>query len=61
MEELRKQIDILIARVENQKAQHMVYGLVHEMNQDEGQLQAFKLIKLLIDTNLQLTYKYKGE
>ena len=57
MDELRKQIDILIARVENQKSQHMVYGLVHEMNQDEGQLQAFKLIKLLIDTNLQLTCK----
>lgn len=57
MEELRKQIDILIAIVENQKAQHMIYGLVHEMNEDEGQLHAFKLIKFLIDTNLQLTYK----
>ena len=57
MEELRKQIDILIARVENQKVQHMIYGLVHETNQDEGQLQAFKLIRLLIDTNLQLTCK----
>ena len=57
MEELRKQIDILISRVENQKSQHMIYGLVHDMNQDEGQLQAFKLIKLLIDTNLQLTCK----
>lgn len=57
MEELRKQIDILIDRVEEQKSQHMVYGLVHEMNQDDGQLQAFKLIKLLIDTNLKLTYK----
>ena len=61
MEQLRKQIDILIDRVENQKVEHMVYGLVHEMNQDEGQLQAFKLIKLLIDTNLQLIYKYEGE
>lgn len=57
MEELRKQIDILIGRVEDQKTHHMIYGLVHEMNQDEGQLQAFKLIKLLIDTNLQITYK----
>ena len=57
MEQLRKQIDILIARVENQKAQHMINGLVHEMNQAEGQLQAFELIKLLIDTNLQLTFK----
>ena len=57
MEELRKQIEILIDRVENQKSHHMIYGLVHEMNQDEGQLQAFKLIKLLIDTNLQLTCK----
>ena len=57
MEELRNQIDILIDRVEDQKNQHMIYGLVHEMNQDEGQLQAFKLIKLLIDTNLKLTYK----
>lgn len=57
MEELRKQIDILIGRAEDQKIHHMIYGLVHEMNQDEGQLQAFKLIKLLIDTNLQITYK----
>lgn len=57
MEELRKQIDILINRVEEQKMQHMLYGLVHEMNEDEGQLQAFKLIKILIDTNLQISYK----
>ena len=57
MEELRKQIDIFIGRVEDQKTHHMIHGLVHEMNQDEGQLQAFKLIKLLIDTNLQITYK----
>jgi len=57
MEELKKQIDILINRVEEQKAQHMLYGFVHEMNEDEGQLQAFKLIKLLIDTNLQICYK----
>ena len=57
MQELRKQIEILINRVEHQKAQHMVNGLVHDMNKDEGQLQAFELIKLLIDTNLQLTFK----
>lgn len=57
MEELRKQIDILISRTEDQKMNHMMYGLVHDMNVDEGQLQAFKLIKILIDTNLQITYK----
>lgn len=57
MEQLRKQIQILIDRVEDQKIQHMINGLVHEINKDEGQLQAFELIKLLIDTNLQITYK----
>lgn len=56
MEELKKQIDILINRAEEQKQLHMLYGLVHEMNEDEGQLQAYKLIKLLINTNLKLIY-----
>lgn len=57
MEELRNQIDILINRVEEQKQTHMLLGLVHDMNVDEGQLQAFKFINLLIDTNLKVTYK----
>lgn len=57
MEELRKQIDILIDRTEQQKLEHMVSGLIHEMNVDEGELQAFKFIKLLIDTNLKICYK----
>lgn len=54
MEELKKQIDILIDKAEESKLKHLVYGLSSEVREDEGQIQAFKLIRLLINTNLKL-------
>lgn len=53
MEELKKQINILIEKAENTKALHMIHGLSSDVREDEGQIQAFKLIRLLIDTNLK--------
>lgn len=55
MEELKKQINILIEKTENTKALHMTHGLSSDVREDEGQIQAFKLIRLLIDTNLKLS------
>lgn len=54
MEELKKQIDILIDKAEEAKLRHMLYGLSSDVREDEGQIQAFKLIRLLINTNLSL-------
>lgn len=55
MEELKNQLNILIKKSEEQKAFHMVHGLTSEMREDDGQIQAFKLVRLLINTNLKLT------
>lgn len=55
MEELKKQIDILIDRAEYNKTTYMVRGQHSELKECDGQIQAYKLIKLLINTNLKLS------
>lgn len=57
MEELKKQIDILINKAEETKSLQMLHGLTSDMRESEGQIQAFKLIKLLINTNLSIAQK----
>lgn len=57
MKELEKQIDILIEETENKKLQHMMWGLTGDIREDEGAIQAFKLIKLLINTNVRIKRK----
>lgn len=53
MEDLKNQIDILIDKSEEAKLKHMLYGLSSDVREDEGQIQAFKLVRLLINTNLK--------
>lgn len=55
MEELKSQIDILIDKVEEKKALQMLHGLTSDMRESEGEIQAFKLIRLLIHTNLKIS------
>lgn len=55
MEELIKQIDILINKSEEKKLIQMLHGLTYDMRESEGEIQAFKLIRLLINTNLNLS------
>lgn len=57
MEELKKQLDILIDRAEEKRQLEMLRGLSSDMRESTGEINAFKLIKLLIDTNLSLTSK----
>ena len=57
MKELKKQIEKLITAIEEQKAKHMIYGLTGEMREDDGYIQALKMIKLLIDTNMEIKRK----
>lgn len=54
MEELKKQIQILIEKAEQQRIYAMLHSLNYENNYHEGSRDAFKLVKLLIDTNLSL-------
>lgn len=55
MDDLIRQLNILINKAEEQKAFHMLHGLTSEIREDEGQLQAFKLVRLLINTNLKFS------
>lgn len=57
MNELKKQINKLIAVTEEQKMKHMLYGLTGDMREDDGYIQALKLIRLLIDTNMEIKRK----
>lgn len=54
MEELRKQIDILISKAEEKRALQMIHGLSYDCRESDGEIQAYKLIRLLIDTNLKI-------
>lgn len=54
MDNLKKQLDILIDRIEEKKLRDMSRGLIGDIREDMGQLNAFKLIKLLIETNLSI-------
>lgn len=55
MDDLKKQIDILIYNAESRKAEHLIHFLDKEVYELTGQIDAFKLIKLLINTNLKIT------
>lgn len=57
MNELKKQINKLIAVTEEQKIKHMLYGLTGDVREDDGYIQALKLIRLLIDTNMEIKRK----
>lgn len=57
MKELKNQINKLIAVAEEQRAKHMCYGQTGDIREDEGYIQALKLIRLLIDTNLKIERK----
>lgn len=54
MDDLKKQIDILINKAEEKHQLQMLHGLSSDMRESEGEIQAFKLIRLLINTNLSL-------
>lgn len=55
MEDLKKQLNILINKAEEQKVFHMLHGLSSDVREDEGQIQAFKLVRLLINTNMKIS------
>lgn len=55
MEELKKQINILIDKAEESKLHHLLTGQKSLADISEGNLQAFKLIRMLINTNLKLS------
>lgn len=57
MEELKKQIDILINKAEEKRALQMLHGFTYDLRESDGEIQAFKLIKLLIETNCQISVK----
>lgn len=54
MDELKKQLNILIDKAEHTKLTQMLHGLTSDMRETEGEIQAFKLVRLLINTNLKL-------
>lgn len=53
MDVLKKQIDILINKAEEKYQLQMLHGLSSDMRETGGEIQAFKLIRLLINTNLK--------
>lgn len=53
MDELKRQIDILIDKTEERKLHQMLFGNSAELRETIGELNAFKLIRLLIKTNLK--------
>lgn len=55
MEDLKKQIDILIDKSEEQKLGYMLHGQTGEVRECDGMLQAFKFVRLLINTNFKLS------
>lgn len=55
MEELKKQLNILIDKAEERKLLHLVSGQKSLADISEGNLQAFKLIRMLINTHLKIT------
>lgn len=54
MKELKRQLQILIDRAEEQKALAMIQGRTSDIREADGQIQAFKLIRLLINTNSKI-------
>lgn len=54
MDDLKKQIQILIDKAEQQRLYAMAHSLTYENNYHEGSRDALKLVKLLIDTNLSV-------
>lgn len=57
MKKLKEQINKLITVAEEQKIKHMLYGQSGDIREDDGYIQALKLIRLLIDTNLEVRRK----
>lgn len=53
MKELKNQIDKLILVAEEQRAKHMCYGQSGDIREDNGYIDALKLVRLLITTNLK--------
>lgn len=53
MKELKNQIDKLISVAEEQRSKHMCYGLSGDIREDNGYIDALKLVRLLITTNLK--------
>lgn len=55
MDDLKKQLEILIDKAEERKLHYMITGQKSFADITEGNLQAFKLIRSLINTNLKIT------
>ena len=55
MEELKKQLNILIDKAEESKLHYMCSGEKTLADISDGNLEAFKLVRMLINTNLKIT------